>query len=42
MENVSYCSQTSWIINDTIRNNILLTEKYDQAKYYYFDLDLKK
>ncbi|XP_058056609.1 ABC transporter C family member 8-like [Anopheles bellator] len=31
--NFSYCAQTPWIQNDTIRNNILFGQPYDQPRY---------
>ena len=30
---ISYVSQEPWILNDTIRNNILFFQKYENAKY---------
>ncbi|CCG81763.1 ATP-dependent bile acid permease [Taphrina deformans PYCC 5710] len=30
---VAYCAQTAWLLNDTIRNNILFSEKYDEKRY---------
>ena len=30
---ISYCSQTPWIITDTIKNNILFYNKYDANRY---------
>lgn len=33
MEDISYCSQTSWILNDTIRNNIILASPFNEVTY---------
>lgn len=33
MEDISYCSQTSWILNDTIRNNIILSSPFNEVTY---------
>ncbi|KAJ6498479.1 hypothetical protein C8R47DRAFT_1212167 [Mycena vitilis] len=30
---VAYCDQTSWVLNDTIRNNILFGTPMDEARY---------
>ena len=30
---ISYCPQTPWIITDTIKNNILFYNKYDEVRY---------
>lgn len=30
---VAYVAQTSWIINDTVRTNVLLGEPFDEARY---------
>ena len=30
---VAFCSQTAWIINDTIKNNILFSHEYNKNKY---------
>ena len=45
---ISYCPQTPWITTDTIKNNILFYNKYDEARYNkvlslcQLDNDLKK
>jgi ABC-type multidrug transport system fused ATPase/permease subunit len=31
---VSYVSQSSWILNDTVKSNILFTKPYDENKYH--------
>ncbi|KAL2644290.1 hypothetical protein R1flu_011877 [Riccia fluitans] len=31
--NVSYVSQQPWILNDNIRNNIIVTNNFDEARY---------
>lgn len=30
---VSYSPQQPWILNDTIKNNILFASEYDEARY---------
>jgi ABC-type multidrug transport system fused ATPase/permease subunit len=30
---VSYCAQSPWVVNDTLRGNILFGRKFDQARY---------
>ena len=30
---VSYCTQSPWIVNDTLRGNILFGREFDQARY---------
>lgn len=30
---ISYCSQSAWLLNDTVRNNILFAEPFDQKRY---------
>ncbi len=30
---VSYCSQTPWVVNDTLRGNILFGREFDQERY---------
>ncbi|XBW38321.1 hypothetical protein QEN19_003910 [Hanseniaspora menglaensis] len=30
---ISYCSQSAWLLNDTVRNNILFSEPFDQKRY---------
>lgn len=32
-ETVAYCSQTPWLLNDTLRNNILFGSDYDEDRY---------
>jgi ABC-type cobalamin/Fe3+-siderophores transport system ATPase subunit len=33
IDSVAYCAQSAWLLNDTIRNNILFSEKYDEKRY---------
>ena len=30
---VSYCAQTPWVVNDTLRGNVLFGREYDEARY---------
>lgn len=32
-ETVSYCSQQAWLLNDTIKNNILFASDYNEERY---------
>ena len=32
--NIAYCGQTAWILNSTIKDNIVFNEEYDEEKYY--------
>lgn len=32
-DSVAYVNQTAWILNETVKNNILFGEKYDKEKY---------
>lgn len=32
-ETVAYCSQTPWLLNDTIKNNILFGAKFNEKRY---------
>ncbi|KAJ6535453.1 P-loop containing nucleoside triphosphate hydrolase protein [Mycena capillaripes] len=32
-DGVAYCDQTSWVLNDTIRNNILFGTPFDEERY---------
>lgn len=32
-ESVAYCSQTAWLLNDTIRNNITFAAPFNQERY---------
>ena len=31
---IAYCCQIPWIMNDTVRNNILFGKPYDQPRYF--------
>ena len=33
MNYTSYCAQTPWVVNDTLRGNILFGRAYDEARY---------
>lgn len=30
---IAYCSQSAWLLNDTVRNNILFSEPFDKERY---------
>ena len=30
---IAYCSQAAWLLNDTVRNNILFNSPYNEARY---------
>lgn len=30
---ISYVPQRSWILNDTVRNNIIFNEEYEEERY---------
>jgi len=30
---IAYCSQVPWIMNDTVKNNILFGKDYNKIKY---------
>jgi ABC-type multidrug transport system fused ATPase/permease subunit len=30
---VSYCAQTPWVVNDTLRGNILFGREFDEDRY---------
>ncbi len=30
---IAYCPQTPWILDDTVKNNIVLDRPFDSAKY---------
>lgn len=30
---IAYCSQSAWLLNDTVRNNILFAEPFDKERY---------
>lgn len=32
-ETIAYCSQSAWLLNDTLRNNILFGSEYDPERY---------
>lgn len=32
-ESVAYCSQSAWLLNETIRNNIIFNAPFNQARY---------
>ncbi|VVT55606.1 uncharacterized protein SAPINGB_P004665 [Magnusiomyces paraingens] len=32
-ETVAYCSQSAWLLNDTLRNNVLFGSEYDHDRY---------
>lgn len=32
-DSIAYCSQAAWLLNDTVRNNILFNAPFDQARY---------
>ncbi|CAN6663394.1 ATP-dependent bile acid permease [Trichomonascus vanleenenianus] len=32
-DTVAYCAQQAWLLNDTLRNNILFSSDYDEARY---------
>lgn len=32
-DSVAYCAQSAWLLNDTIRNNILFASEFDQDRY---------
>lgn len=33
MESVAYCAQEAWLVNDTIKENIIFASPYDQRRY---------
>lgn len=33
-ESVAYCAQQAWLVNDTVRNNILFASPYDEERYH--------
>lgn len=47
-ENVAYCAETLWLMNGTIKSNILFGSSYNEARYntviraYALDVDLKR
>ncbi|KAK6349604.1 hypothetical protein TWF696_005888 [Orbilia brochopaga] len=32
-ESVAYCAQQAWLVNDTIKNNIIFASRYDEERY---------
>lgn len=35
VNSVAYCAQQAWLLNDTIRNNIVFNGKWDEARYNF-------
>ncbi|KAH0609923.1 uncharacterized protein H6S33_012469 [Morchella sextelata] len=33
-DSVAYCAQQAWLVNDTIKNNILFASPYDEERYH--------
>lgn len=33
-ESVAYCAQQAWLVNDTVKNNILFAAPYDEERYH--------
>lgn len=33
-ESVAYCAQQAWLVNDTVKNNILFASPYDEQRYH--------
>ncbi|KAJ8606602.1 hypothetical protein MRB53_040831 [Persea americana] len=33
IDSVAFCAQSAWLLNDTIRNNILFSNEYDSSRY---------
>lgn len=33
-ESVAYCAQQAWLVNDTIKQNILFASPYEESRYY--------
>lgn len=31
---IAYCGQSAWILNSTVKENIVFNEEYDEEKYY--------